>query len=79
MMKAITAFWDWVDTRAVVRRVMTLGTFVMTVWVIQWAMVFAMSSPRSGADVAMILGAIMVPLNALQGFMFAAYAKGREA
>lgn len=78
-MKLATAFWDWVDRRAVVRRIMTLGTFAMTVWVIQWAMDFASASPRSGADVAMILGAIMVPLNALQGFMFASYAKGREA
>jgi len=78
-MNRATAFWDWVDRRAVVRRVMTLGTFVMTVWVIQWAMGYASTSPRDGSEVAMILGAIMVPLNALQGFMFARYAMGRES
>src|SRR5512139_4320892 len=77
--KYVSQFWDFVDSRAVVRRIMTLGTFAMTVWVIQWAMVFASGSPRPGSDVALILGAIMVPLNALQGFLFAHYSKGRSA
>lgn len=76
-MKLVTEFWNWVDSRAVVRRVMTLGTFGMTIWVIQWSMVFAMTSTRSGADVAMIIAAIVVPLNTLQGFMFSSYSKGR--
>jgi hypothetical protein len=77
-MKWLTDFWNFVDSRAIVRRVMTLGTFVMTVWVIRWAMDFASTSPRTGSDVALILGAIMVPLNALQGFLFAHYSKGRS-
>lgn len=75
----MSAFWDWVDTRLIIRRLMTLGTFAMTMWVIWWAMGFASTSPRSGADVAMIIGAIMVPVNALQGYLFGAYARGREA
>lgn len=74
----MSAFWDWVDKRAVVRRVMTLGTFAMTMWTIWWAMWFAMESTRSGADVAMIIGAVMVPVNSLQGYIFGAYAKGRS-
>lgn len=78
-MSAVTKFWDFIDSRSVVRRIMTLGTFFMTMWVIWWAMGFATTSPRSGADVAMIIGAIMVPVNALQGYLFGAYAKGREA
>ena len=78
-MKYITAFWDWVDNRVVVRRILTLGTFVMTVWAIQWAMVFAYHMPRSGAEVAMIISAVMVPLATLQGYLFSAYSKGREA
>lgn len=73
----MSSFWDWVDRRAVVRRVMTLGTFAMTMVTIWWAMRFAMESPRSGADVAMIIGAVMVPVNGLQGYIFGAYVKGR--
>lgn len=72
-------FWDFVDSRLVIRRIMTLGTFGMTMWVIWWAMGFAETSTRSGSDVAMIIGAIMIPVNALQGYLFGSYAKGREA
>lgn len=71
--------WDWIENRQLIRRIMTLGTFVMTMWVIWWAMGFASSSPRTGGDVAMIIGAIMVPVNALQGYLFGAYASGRAA
>lgn len=73
----MSAFWDWVDNRAIVRRVMTIGTFLMTMWVIWWCMKFAMESPRSGSDIAMIIGAIVVPVNGLQGYIFGAYVKGR--
>ena len=75
----MSKFWDWIDSRIVIRRVMTLGTFAMTMWVIWWSMKFAMESPRSGSDVAMILGAIMVPLNSLMGFLFSSYNQGRAA
>lgn len=72
-------FWDLVDNRLLIRRIMTLGTFAMTMWVIWWAMEFASTSPRPGSDVAMIIGAIMVPVNALQGYLFGAYSTGRSA
>ena len=75
----IANFWRVIDERMLIRRLMTLGTFAMTMWVIWWAMEFASTSPRNGSDVAMIIGAIMVPVNALQGYLFGAYAKGREA
>ena len=71
--------WDWIENRQLIRRIMTLGTFAMTMWVIGWAMYFAMTSPRTGAEVAMIIGAIMVPVNALQGYLFGAYSTGRGA
>ncbi len=70
--------WDFIDNRAIVRRIMTLGTFAMTLWVIWWAMDFAMNSTRSGQDVALIIGAILVPVNSLQGYIFGAYSRGRE-
>lgn len=75
----IANFWRVIDERMLIRRLMTLGTFAMTMWVIWWAMEFAESSTRSGSDVAMIIGAIMVPLNTLMGYLFAAYNQGRAA
>jgi hypothetical protein len=76
MEKLLTDFWDWVDERMVVRRLMTIGTFLMTMWAIKWAMEFALSSPRPGADIAMIIGAVMVPVNSLLGYMFSVYTSG---
>ncbi len=72
-------FFEYVDKYMLIRRVMTLGTFAITIWAIWWAMEFAMSSTRAGADVAMIIGAILVPVNSLQGYMFGSYSRGREA
>jgi hypothetical protein len=75
----MTKFWDFIDDRFVIRRVMTLGTFAMTVYVIWWATEFATTSARAGADIAMIIGAIGVPLNTLMGYLFSAYNTGRSA
>lgn len=69
----------FIDQHMIIRRLMTLGTFAMTMWVIWWAMEFASTSPRSGSDVAMIIGAIGAPLNALMGYLFAVYNQGRAA
>lgn len=68
----------WIDRYRIVRRVMTLGTFATTIWAIAWAMQFASASPRAGSDVAMIIGAVLVPVNSLLGYMFSSYSKGRE-
>jgi hypothetical protein len=75
----MSAFWDWIDNRLVIRRLMTIGTFIMTMWVIGWSMSFASTSPRAGSDVALIIGAILAPVNALLGYLFGAYSRGREA
>ena len=71
--------FEYIDKYMIIRRVMTLGTFAATIWAIWWAMDFAMTSPRSGTDVAMIIGAVLVPVNSLQGYMFGSYSRGREA
>lgn len=70
-------FWDFIDQRMILRRIMTLGTFAMTMYVVWWAMSFATTSTRPGADVAMIIGAIGAPLNALMGYLFVVYNQGR--
>lgn len=75
----MNSLFDFIGKNMIIRRVMTLGTFITTLWVIWWAMQFAMNSPRSGSDVAMIIGAILVPVNSLQGYMFGNYSRGREA
>ena len=75
----ITRLWDWVDNRAVVRRIV-LG---VTVWAtidvsvfVAWD--FALHSPYDGLGTAAVIAAITAPLAALQGFAFASYTKGRS-
>lgn len=77
-MNHLVMFWDFIDRRAVVRRIMAIGTFALVVWVIAWATRFAETSPRPGMDVAAIIGAVMAPLNLLMGFMFSSYSKSRK-
>jgi len=42
------------------------------------AMAFGETSPRVGSDVAMIIGAIGVPLSAVTGFAFQNYLTSRK-
>ncbi len=70
------AVFDFIDRRAIMKRVMTLGTFVVVIEVIMWSMWFAQTSPRSGVEISVILAAIMVPLNGLMGYMFGQYVQG---
>jgi hypothetical protein len=76
MEKLLIDFWDWVDNRMVIRRIMTIGTFLMTMWAIKWSMEYAFASTRPGTDIAMVIGAVMVPVNSLLGYMFSVYTSG---
>ena len=75
--KMITRFWDWVDSRAVVRRIILVFTLYMTWLVTHQAWLFAHTSTHDGIGTAAIIAAIMAPTAALQGFAFATYSKGR--
>ena len=71
-------FWEFIDKRAIVRRVMTLGTFWLCIKYTYWAFSYAETSDRDGNEVAMILGAIGAPLSVLMGYMFSAYKDSRK-
>ena len=71
-------FWDFIDKRAIVRRVMTLGTFALVLKYTFWALHYAETSDRDGNEVAMILGAIGAPLSAMMSFMFNSYKDSRK-
>lgn len=72
------AFWDWVDERAVIRRVMTLGTFAVVVQTTLWAQRFVETTTKSDAGVALMLGAVTAPITALMGFMFSTYQQSKR-
>lgn len=70
--------WDWIDDRAIIRRSLTIGTFIAVLITLRWSMGFAETSPRSGGDVALILGAVWGPLSALMGYTFGQYTASRK-
>jgi hypothetical protein len=78
----MTRLFEWLETRldegGWVRRAYLVAATVMSWKFILWAMAFAETSPRPGTDVAMIVGAIGVPLSAVTGFAFTAYLNSRK-
>lgn len=73
----IARFWNWIDDRYIVRRLVLIGTFVTTIWAIREAFIFATSSPFDGGGTAAVIAAILAPLSVLQGFAFRDYNSGR--
>lgn len=78
----MTGAFEWVETRldsgGWVRRIYLFVAGGMTWKFMLWAMDFAVHSPRPGSDVAMIVGAIGVPLSAVTGFAFNHYLQSRS-
>ena len=74
----MSAFWDFVDSRFIVRRITLFVMLAVSVQTVHWAMVFAETSERPGADVAMIIAAVMGPVAALQKFVGDMYSQGRN-
>lgn len=70
-------FWDWVDKRSIVRRLMTLGTFGVVVQTILWSQHFVETTTKSDAGVAAMLAAVTMPITALMGYMFSTYQQSK--
>ncbi len=79
----LTKFWDFVDTRGVIRRIVLGATMWMTFWVSYWAGGFALRalelSAIKGGDVVMIIGAVTLPIVTLGGYVFKVYLDSRSA
>lgn len=71
-------FWGWVDTRAIVRRVVLGYTLYMTWYGVHICLEFAKVSTFDGLGTAAVIAAVLVPITALQGFAFANYTAGRK-
>jgi flagellar biosynthesis protein FliR len=75
---AVISFLDFIDSRAVIRRIVLGFTLYMTWLVTHQAWAFAHTSTFDGMGTAAVIAAIMAPTAALQGFAFSTYAKGRS-
>ena len=78
----ITRLFIWIETRfddgGWMRKAYLALASLMTWNFVIWSQNFAMTSPRPGADIAMIIGAIGVPLSAVTGFAFREYLESRR-
>lgn len=73
----LTRFWDWIDTRGVIRRIVLAVAIYMTWRVSAWAMGYVEGSARPGADLALIIGAVTGPVTVFGGYVFKAYIESR--
>jgi len=77
-MKKLTEFWDFIDSRAIVRRLVLFITVYMSWLSFDWAIQFATETPKSGAEVGLIIAAVTGPVAALQGFILKVYSDARS-
>jgi hypothetical protein len=72
-------FLNWAEQKnfASVRSFVLYVTVWMTWEAFNWAAVFATTTDKQGADVALIIAAVTAPISVLQGFVFKVYSESR--
>lgn len=75
----MSKFWDWIDQRAIIRRIMLFSTMYMTWHAYLWGAHFAEVTVRPGMEVPSIIAAVTAPIIALMGYVLKVYADGRNA
>jgi hypothetical protein len=72
-------FWDWVDDRLIVRRIVLFITLWMTWFAFHWSAEFALVVlDKPGLEAAAIIAAVTAPISVLQGYVFKVYSEGRK-
>jgi hypothetical protein len=77
-MNILTEIQDWIDNRAVVRRLVLGFTLYMTWYGVHTAWQFAAVSQFEGMGTAAVIAAVLAPIAALQGFAFQSYSGSRK-
>jgi len=65
------------ERRMLFRRLVLLATFAMNGWAIWHSFEFARASAFDGTGTAAVIAAILLPLNALTGYVFSWYSQAR--
>lgn len=78
MPNPLTVVLDFIDSRAVIRRVVLGVTVWLTYEITVAAWNFAAHSPFDGVGTAAVIAAVTAPFAALQGFAFHTYTQGRK-
>jgi hypothetical protein len=65
--KLFAAYWQWVDDHDIDKHVLSMFVFYGTIKMTDWAMMYAaLSSTKTGMEVAAIIAAVTAPYMALQ-------------
>jgi len=75
----MSKFWDWIDNRAIIRRIMVFSTMYMTWDAYKWGTHFAETTQRVGMEVPSIITAVTAPVIVLMGYVLKVYSDGRNA
>jgi len=75
--QATTTVLDFIDNRAVVRRLVLAFTLYMTWYGVHKAWIFAGTSTFDGLGTAAVIAAVLAPIAALQGFAFQSYTRSK--
>lgn len=75
----LQVLWDILDNGMIIRRVSFGVMLWFSITFIIWSMDFAANNPQVPSEKALLIGAIGVPLSALQGYVFKLYVDNRQA
>ncbi len=70
-------FWDWVDERYIVRRLLLVFTFALTAHAYFWAIEFARVTEKTGIELGLVIAAITAPISLLMSQIARLYNDGR--
>lgn len=76
-MNIVERFWEWIDARGIVRRIVLGFTLYATMYGMTSAWNFAYASKFDGVGTAAIIAAVLAPLAYLQKAVFDAYLTSR--
>lgn len=65
-MEVVKKFWDWFDQRDIDKHILSTAVMFSTFKLTFWAVVFASTSMKTGAEIGMIIAAVLVPWTPLQ-------------
>lgn len=79
--ETLQSFWDWVDNRGVIRRIVLGVTMWMTFWIsyrmTELAFAALASSKLSEGNIVLAITAIAAPIVGLGGYVFKVYLESR--
>ena len=66
LLEWIKRFWDWFDARDIDKHILSAAVMISTFKITAWAISFATTCTKPGAEIGIIIAAVLVPWTPLQ-------------